>query len=118
MTLWLRTERLCLRVGRSEPNKLYGGLLRENRELWTGPGRRMLLLKWALCASLLAELSLCPRLWTSIRSFPTIPAIEGLPNLPQPLSLALTWMLVAGVLLAAVLPRPRVVSVAVVVFGA
>ena len=92
--------------------------IRGNRELWNGPGRRALLLKVILCAGLLSGLSLSSKLWLADRSFPTIPAVRGLPNLPQTLCLAVAWLFVACVLAVALMPRPGPVTYAIPVLGA
>lgn len=76
---------------------------------------RALLFKGALGAGLLAEMALCPRLWTSARAFPTVPALDGLPDLPAPASVLLTALFAASVLAA--LLRPRF-GLAVVALGA
>ncbi|HVT11334.1 MAG TPA: DoxX family protein [Fimbriimonadaceae bacterium] len=93
-------------------------VLPANRTLWGGPLRRMLLFKWVLCAALLAAMALCPKLWTSDRAFPTVPAIAGVPRLSDSLTITLAWLLVAAILGVAILPRPRHLCFAVPVIGA
>lgn len=96
---------------------MIANFLPANRALWNGPYRRMLLFKWALCAALLSAMSLCPRLWTSDRAFPTVPAIDGLPSLPDAATVGLAWTLAVVVLAIAFLPRPRFLPFAVPVLG-
>lgn len=67
----------------------------------------MLVFKWLLCAMLLTQMALCPRLWTSDRSFPTVPVLAGLPEIPQALSLSLAALFVIAVLAIAFLAEPR-----------
>lgn len=97
--------------------QIFADLLPANRALWNGPYRRMLLFKWALCAALLSAMSLCPKLWTSDRAFPTVPAIAGLPSLPDAATIGLAWLLAATVLAIALLPRPRLAPFAVPLLG-
>lgn len=94
-----------------------------NRELWRGAGRRMLCLKWALCAALLTAMALCPTLWETERAFPALPAIEGIPGLPQGLAIGLSCLLILSVLAVAIVPAsgrlalaPPAVAVALIVF--
>src|SRR5579872_5843232 len=97
--------------------KLRHSLLTPNQRLWNGPGRRMLLLKWLLCAALLAEMGLCPLLWTSDHGFPVVPVFGGLSSIPGFFSLALAGLLVGATVAAAVVPRPRVVTWLVLATG-
>ncbi|HVT13635.1 MAG TPA: hypothetical protein VHE55_15325 [Fimbriimonadaceae bacterium] len=76
-------------------------------KLWRGEGSRMLLFKWALCGALLTAMAVCPTLWETDRAFPSLPAIEGTPVLPQGLAVALASLLALSVLAIAVLPAPR-----------
>ncbi len=78
----------------------------------------MLLLKWVLCAALLSAMALCPKLWTSDRAFPTVPAIAGTPRLPDAPTISLAWLLVAAVLGVAILPRPKALPFVVCALGA
>ena len=81
----------------------------------TGQGR---LFRGTLAASLLAGMALCPRLWAGARAFPAVPALNGLPDLPTPLGLALLALLVGGVVATAALPRPELAARIVVASGA
>lgn len=78
----------------------------------------MRLFRGALGATLLAQMALCPRLWTAARAFPIVPAFEGLPEPPSVVTLALTGLLVLSVLAASCLPKPRFAPYAVVLLGA
>jgi hypothetical protein len=80
--------------------------------------QRDLGLKWVLCAGVLSGMALCPRLWTSDRSFPTISAIAGLPELPQAVTLVLTAVLVIGILATAILKRPTPAVIALLASAA
>ena len=95
----------------------YFDVVAGNRRLWRGPHRRMLLFKWVLCLGLLAELSLCPRLWVTVRSFPTVPALPGLPSLPQLPCLIVVWLLVLAIVAIGVLPRSGPLAFAVPALG-
>jgi uncharacterized membrane protein YphA (DoxX/SURF4 family) len=68
--------------------------------------QRPILLKWGVCAGVLAGMALCPRLWISSRGFPTIPVFPALPDLPGSLTVLLTVALILSILATAVLPRP------------
>ncbi len=78
----------------------------------------MLLLKWSLCAAMLSQLALCPRLWIADRSFPTVPVFEGLPDLPQIATVAASVLFVLSVLLAAAASKPRPLLFAALAIGA
>lgn len=67
----------------------------------------MLLFRWALGAALLTEMGLCPRLWQADRSFPTVGAFPGLPELPPGPTLLLLGLFVAALAATLLLPRPR-----------
>ncbi len=82
------------------------GIWRGNGEIWAGPGRRLLALKWATCAALLSAMAWSPRVWVAERPFPTVPALPAIPDLPQAPTAALSLLLVIGLLAVAVLPRP------------
>jgi hypothetical protein len=89
-----------------------------NRALWDVPARRLLLVKWVICAALLSGMVLSPKLWMSERGFPTVPLVTGTPGLPQWASLAVTGLLVLSVLLVAVMPRPRLALLGALAVGA
>ena len=97
---------------------LVGGILEGNRAIWQSPMRRLLLPKWVLCAALLAGLALSPRLWIADRAFPTVPALNGLPELSNSFCLALTFGMTLCTLLVLVLPRPRFFFNAIPILGA
>lgn len=82
-------------------------LIQANQALWNGPARRMLLLKWALCAAILTAVIFSPKLWMTDRAFPTLPLLNWLPDLPQAASLALAGLIVLSTLTVALLPRPN-----------
>src|SRR5688572_16571608 len=89
------------------------GLATAVRELQASPVLRMLLVKWAVCAGLLSGMALAPRLWSGSRAFPTVQAIQNLPELPQPLTMLLAGLLVLSILLAAIGQKPRIPLLAV-----
>jgi hypothetical protein len=93
------------------------GLIQANQTLWEGPARRMLLVKWALCAALLTGIIASPNLWTSDRAFPTIPALPGLPDLPQAVCVAFVGLLIISGLAVALLPNPRLAIWALAFFA-
>ncbi|HSI73596.1 MAG TPA: hypothetical protein VK934_10515 [Fimbriimonas sp.] len=62
---------------------------------------RLKVLRLAVCSGLLSAMALCPRLWTSDRSFPTISALPIGP-LPSWLTLALTGGFVVSLLTVAI----------------
>ena len=64
-------------------------------------------IRWCLCAALLSELAVTPRLWTATRAYPTVPLIEGLPTLSPWATLVFAWALVGSLLAIAVLPRGK-----------
>jgi hypothetical protein len=97
---------------------LVGGILEENRAIWQSPLRRLLILKWVICTALLAGLAISPRLWITDRAFPTVPAFSELPELPNWLCLALSCAMALFVALAALLPRPRLLLLAIPTCGA
>lgn len=78
----------------------------ENRRLWRSPARRMLLLKWILCAALLIAMALSPHLWSADRGFPVIPLQQGTPDLPQVATLAIVFAFVIFVGATAICPSP------------
>ncbi|MGV3614857.1 MAG: hypothetical protein ACO1SV_05930 [Fimbriimonas sp.] len=94
-----------------------GKLTSEAVAVWNGPLRSLLLFRWALCAMLLATGALCPRLWLPVRTFPTVPALSGLPDLPVALGFALPALLVVGILAVALLPEPRLAIYATLALG-
>jgi hypothetical protein len=67
----------------------------------------MLFLKWAVCAAVLSEMAVTPKLWLTVRGFPTVPVLAGFPELPQVLCLILTWIFIASTVFVAVHPKPR-----------
>ena len=97
---------------------LVGGILEGYQAIWRSPLRRLLILKWILCLALLAGLALSPRLWITDRAFPTVPAFSALPELPNGLCVALSCAMALLVVLAALLPRPRLLLLAIPICGA
>lgn len=84
----------------------FASLLQANRVVWSGAGRRLLLLKWILCAAFLSGMIVAPGVWTEDRGFPTVPAFPWIPDLPSPLSIALTAGLALSLLVVVFLPSP------------
>jgi hypothetical protein len=72
---------------------------------WALPEQRLRLLKVLVCAALLSQLALSPRLWTAERSFPQIPVLPGLPDLP--FVGVLSGLFALALLLIAALRHPK-----------
>lgn len=64
-------------------------------------------LKWMLCAAIVSQIAVTPRLWETTRTFPTVPALTFLPELPQTACLALTVAFVLSVFAFATLARSK-----------
>jgi len=58
-----------------------------------------------LCAAIVSQIAVTPRLWETTRNFPTVPAFGWIPELPQTASLALTVAFILSVLAFATLRR-------------
>src|SRR4051812_38521423 len=85
---------------------------------WSDDSRRLTVVKWLLSASMLVQLAFCPKLWIPDRTFPTIPAFDGLPELPHVASFALLALLVSSTLAVALVPQPRIPCIVLLISGA
>lgn len=94
-------------MGRAKPKSRYTAGPPERLAYVRAPNPegRARLLREVLGMSLLAEMAFCPRLWSTNRPFPTIPALPFLPDLPASLTLGLTGLLVLSVLASFARPR-------------
>lgn len=59
-----------------------------------------------MCAALLSGMAWSPRVWEADRPFPTVPALRGVPELPQAPTLVLTALLVLSLLAVALRAAP------------
>src|SRR5678815_1332097 len=80
--------------------------------------RRSSILRVVLCLALSSGMVLCPRLWTTFRTFPTIPSFDGLPDLPQGMTAALAGTLAFSALLTCAFPKPRLPIIAFLISAA
>lgn len=99
-------------VAANNPSATLSRWLSLNCAGWRGAGRRMLCLKWALCAATLSAMAVSPKLWIADRPYPTVPALDSLPTLPQVPTVALSCLLVLSVLFVALHPAPSFASMA------
>ena len=66
-----------------------------------------------LGAALLSGMALSPRLWTTERGFPTVPVVNGLPDLPHWLAISLACLLAVSVVVSAAMRLPRIAILSV-----
>jgi hypothetical protein len=74
--------------------------------------------RFVLGGGLLAGMALTPKLWTADSVFPSVPAMDWLPHLPQTATLAMAGAFALAVAAAAVLPKPGRVVFAAIALGA